>query len=56
MENKIIQPFHPTKADRLDEAARLEAAINAATTDQERAELLREGKIRLIERRSPAGG
>ena len=49
MENKLAMPFVPTKALGVDEAARLEAAVKAATTDQERAELLREGKIRLLE-------
>ena len=52
MENKIITPFHPTKALSLDEAARLMAAYDAATTDQEREELLREAKIRILERRA----
>ena len=50
MEKKLASVFHPTKAAGLDEAARLKVAYDAATTDEERAEVLREAKIRLLQR------
>ena len=49
MENKLASVFHPRKPSGPDEAARLNAAYNAATTDVEREELLREAKIRLLQ-------
>lgn len=50
MKNKLASVLHPTKAAALDEAARLKAAYYAAKTNQERAALLREAKIRLVQR------
>ena len=50
MEKKLASVFHPKKASGLDEAARLNAEYNAATTDEEREELLREAKLRLLQR------
>jgi hypothetical protein len=50
MENKLASVFHPTKSAGADEAARLKAAHYAATTNRERAELLREAKVRVLMR------
>ena len=50
MEKKLASVFHPKKLSGLDEAARLNAAYHAATTDEERKGLLREAKIRLLQR------
>ena len=50
MQNKLASVLRSRKAVGDSEAARLKAAYDAATTDEERAALLREAKIRLLER------